>query len=408
MRPAILERACARLPLFPSPLVDFIRLGLQHRALPLSSGQPAPEAFPLEDLARLAPGALRKRGHRGLLYGSSRGLGELRRELLGWQIRQGILPPSLKEEEGMLTLGSQYAFDLLCQALVRPGDPVACDAPGYPNTWGTALRRGASVLPLRVDEDGLDPDHLESLLRAGHRPVLVVTGLHYQNPWGSSLSLPRQRRLLDLAETYDFLVVLDDPYRMLALDGPTASGPDRFPRLGWDTGRLVVLGSLSKVLAPGIRMGWLAGEASLVEGLAKLQEMSLLSLPALDALVVLEYLLEEGLEGQTERMRSFLRQRRDGLVASLRRLCVPLGCRVQVPEGGCFLRLDLPEGNATALALELVTRRGVATVPEAAFWPPLEAPAPDRFLRLSFSWCTPEELTRGAERIASTLEEGTR
>ena len=404
MKPAILGRKLEELPIYASPLVDFIRLGLQHRALPLTSGQPAPEALPLEDLARLAPEALRSRGRKALLYGSNRGLGELRRALTEWQVRSGVLPEGLGDEEVMLTLGSQYAFDLICQGLIRRGDEVACDAPCYPDTWCTALRRGASVLPLPVDEEGLDPDHLEALLAGGHRPVLVYTVLHYQNPCGCSLSPSRQRRLLELAETYDFLVVLDDPYRMLALDGPPPCGSDRFPRLGWDTGRLLYLGSLSKVLAPGVRLGWLAGHRELVAGLAKLQEMSLISLPALDGLIVLEYLLSEGMTGQLSRMVRFLKERRDVLAEGLRARCLPLGCTLRVPSGGCFLRLELPDLPATPLARELAERHGVATVPEAAFWPPSQTPAPDRFLRLSFSWCTPEELAEAAERIARALE----
>ncbi len=404
--PPILEGRLPHVPAATSPLVRFIRLGLENRALPLSSGQPSPDFFPLEELAEVAPEAIRSGGGR-LLYGSNRGLRALRDLLLAWQKSVGLLAPETGTDSLLLVLGSQYGFDLICQALLRPGDAVALDAPCYPDTWCTLLRRGVRPIPVPLDEEGADPDALEEHLRRGERPVLFYTIPWYQNPCGSSLSPARQARFLELAERYDFLIALDDPYRLLSLEGPPETGAELFPRLGFESGRILALGSLSKILAPGIRAGWIATHPVLAEKLAELQEMSLISLPALDALILRAYWERHGLEGQIDRARRLLRSRRDALAEGLLRHAAPWGATVRIPRGGCFLRLILPEGvAASSLAERLAREERVATIPEAAFWPPSETPAPDRFLRLSFSWCRPEELTEAAIRIGAALERG--
>lgn len=392
-------------PLPASPLIEFIRLGLEHSAVPLTSGQPHPSCYPLEELAELAAETLRHEGDRYLRYGASRGMGKLRRLVDRIFTEQGILPPDLSSEALVLTVGAQGAFDLLCQAVLRPGEVVALDAPCYPDTWCTAIRRRGRVLPVPVDAEGLDVAVLERSLLQGVRPRMVYTIPTYQNPTGCSLSRERASRLVELAERFEFLVVLDDPYRLLPLDEPLRSGPEFFPWKGWNSGRVVALGSFAKILAPGLRVGWVHAAPELADTLATLQEMSFISLPALDALLVAAFLERHGLEAQLQRVRSFLRGQRDALLRALGDARLEaLGCAVMASAGGCFLGLTLPPGReATPVARRLATDFGVATVPERAFWPPNVPETPDRFLRLSFSWATPEEFSRSAEAFRRVL-----
>lgn len=388
-----------------SPLIEFIRLGLEHHAIPLTSGQPHPSCYPLDALAEIAGDVIRHEGDRYLRYGASRGMGKLRHLVDHLHTALDLLPPHRTENSLILTVGAQGGFDLLCQALLRPGDLVGIDAPCYPDTWCTVLRRGGVVRSLPVDAEGLDVENLEQILRSGFRPRMVYTVPTYQNPTGCSLSPLRSVKLLDLAERFDFLLVLDDPYRLLPLDEDLRRGKSFFPWLGWDTGRIAALGSFSKILAPGLRIGWIHTHPTLVQTLATLQEMSVISLPALDALLTAAFLERCSLEKQLHRVRRFLRERRAALLDALNERDLPdLGCAFMPCIGGCFLGLILPPGtSATTVARTLVTQHSVATVPERAFWPPDTLNAPDRFLRLSFSWATPEEFRFSAQALRTVL-----
>lgn len=400
---AALPREDVLLP--PSPLIEFIRLGLEHSAIPLTSGQPHPSCYPLEELAALASEAIRSEGGRYLRYGASRGMGKLRHLVDRELTARHIFPPDLSPDALVLTVGAQGAFDLLCQAVLRPGEVVALDAPCYPDSWCTVVRRGGTVLSIPVDAEGLDVDVLERALLQGTHPRMVYTIPTYQNPTGCSLSRERSARLMELAERFDFLVVLDDPYRLLPLDEPLRSGPEFLPWKGWSSERLVVLGSFSKVLAPGLRVGWVHAAPELASTLATLQEMGHISLPALDALLVAIFLERHGLEDQLRRVRTFLRNQRDALLGALAEARLEeLGCNTLASAGGCFLGLVLPPGQeATSAARRLAVDFGVATVPERAFWPPDVREAPDRFLRLSFSWATPEEFFRSGQAFRKVL-----
>ncbi|MCX7828827.1 MAG: PLP-dependent aminotransferase family protein [Thermanaerothrix sp.] len=391
------EELSSQFPLHPSPLVKYIRLGLANGALPLTSGQPYLEAMDVEAMAECAMAGILSH-KKALLYGSNRGLGALREAVLQWQKEEGCAPREAAEENLMMTLGSQYAFDLICQGTINPSDMVAFDAPCYPDTWCTLIRHKARLLPIPVDRDGMDLDQLEERCSRGDVPKLVYTILNHQNPSGCSMSPERQRRLLEMADRHRFLVVVDDPYRLLNLDGPRDDQAS-IPCLGFQSGMVLYLGSFSKILAPGVRLGWILGHPAMVESLARLQEMTMISLPAADSLLVLEFLKRGLMAGQLQRVRSFLKVRRDALRDGLLRW----NLKLRVPSGGCFINLFVDQPSA--MAVELVTKRGVATVPELAFWPPVPK-AQDRFLRLSFSWCSPEELRRAADTIGQLASGG--
>jgi len=391
------EELANSFPIHSSPLVEYIRLGLENRALPLTSGQPSLDAMDVDLISRCSARGIAE-NPRALLYGSNRGLGALRQQVLAWQASLGIAPREATEAHIMMTLGSQYGFHLLCQAMLQGGDPVAFDAPCYPDTWCTLLRHRARLVPIPVDQDGMDLDRLEEHLRTKGPVKMVYTILNHQNPSGCSMSPQRQARLMDLADRYRFLVAVDDPYRLLDLDPVDRNCRAEIPQLGFETGLVVYLGSFSKILSPGIRLGWLMGHPSLVEGLAKLQEMTMISLPAADSTLALQFLKEGHMGPQLERVRSFLRVRRQALAEGLS----SQGLTFHSPKGGCFL--NLPVEGASEVALRLVKDKKVATVPERAFWPNVEG-ARDSFLRLSYSWCSPEELKEAAERIGETLRE---
>ena len=390
-----------------SPLIEYIRLGLEHQALPLSSGQPHPSCFPLEALAEASRKGMLEMGERFLRYGSSRGMGPLRSWILAWLQREKICSPGISQEEIMLVPGCQFGFDLICQALLEPGDTVGMDAPCYPDSWCTLLRRGGRVLPLPVDNEGLRVEVLEELLERGERPKLIYSIPTYQNPRGCSLSSSRVVRLGELAEEYNFYLVLDDPYRFLQLDEPLRQGREYFPWHAWETGRIIWMSSFSKIIAPGLRSGWILAPREIVALLGALQEMSCISPPAVGSLGLFVYLRDQGIESQLTFLREELGAKRELLLEGLRNSSLfSQGCSLAHALGGTFLSLLLPPHmKASPMARKLTVEKKVATIPEGAFWPPLEGDReiPDGFLRLSYSWLRPEDVPLCVEALEEVI-----
>ncbi len=379
-----------------SPLIEYIRLGLENQAVPLSSGQPHPSCFPLEALGEATRKGILERGERFLRYGSSRGIGPLRSWILEWMQKERICSSEVSEREILLVPGCQSGFDLLCQALLEPGDLAAMDAPCYPDSWCTLQRRGGRVLPVPVDDEGLSVEYLEERLAEGVRLRFVYTIPTYQNPRGCSLSPSRIIRLTALAEKYDFFVVLDDPYRLLPLDEETRRGEAFYPWQGWETKRIIWMSSFSKILAPGLRSAWIVAPREMADLLGALQEMSCISPPAVGSLGIYVYLRDYGIESQLRRLRQDLSYKRELLLSGFAASTLfSRKCFLAKALGGTFLSLFLPPSlEASSIARELAVHKKVATIPEKAFWPPLEKgkEKPDRFLRLSYSWIRPEEV----------------
>ncbi len=391
-----------------SPLIEYIRMGLEHQAIPLSSGQPHPSCFPLKALAEASRKGILEMGERFLRYGSSRGLGPLRSWILEWLRREEICSPEVSEGEIMLVPGCQFGFDLICQAFLEAGDTVAMDAPCYPDSWCTVQRRGGRILPLPVDDEGLRVESLKDLLEQGERPKLVYSIPTYQNPRGCSLSPSRVVRLAELAERYNFYLLLDDPYRFLPLDEPLRRGKDHFPWHAWESGRILWMSSFSKIIAPGLRSGWILAPREVIALLGALQEMSCISPPAAGSLGLFVYLRDQGIDFQLEFLRKELSAKRELLLSGFESSSLfSMGCSLPLPPGGTFLSLFLPPAlEASPVARKLVTEKGVATIPERAFWPSLEGAweTPDTFLRLSYSWVNPEDVSPCVNALEEVMQ----
>jgi 2-aminoadipate transaminase len=372
-----------------SEIRDLLRVVERPDVLSLAGGLPAPESLPRERVRAALARVLDASGPTGptsLQYGPTEGLDALRTLVRDGTPGSAALPP---EHEVLVTTGSQQAIGLVARALVDPGATVAVEDPLYIGTRQVLDGCGARLAPIPVDGDGLDVDHLRDELARGLRPALVVVVPNHSNPSGATLTTARRRELGDLAIRYGFVILEDDPYHGLGFgDAPRAPVSAHAPD------HTVTLGSASKMIAPGLRIGWLGAPRWLAATLVLLKQTVDLHTSTLDQLVVADVLRD------TAFLRGHLDDVRARNAVRARVLCDALAGVVDVepPSGGMFCWGTAPV--PTRPALERAVAAGVAYVPGDAF---TVARNGGRSLRLSFATLGPEELATAAARLRAVL-----
>jgi len=369
-----------------SAIRDLLKLTEQPGILSLAGGLPAPDTFPTAALAEAAQTLLTDPGT--VQYTTTEGLPALRE----WVASRCVAP--IDPDDVVVTTGSQQGLDLVVRALTDPGDTVAADSPGYLGALQVLQANGCRVLPVPVDDEGLDPAALEAQLEAGERPRLVYTCASLQNPTGTTLPDARRRHLASLADRYGFVIVEDDPYSALRWAGEQ---PDAMLTL---TDRAIWLSTFSKTLAPGLRLGWMGGPAPVLAAVTKLKQSADLHTATLSQHLAAAVVSRPGwFDQHLSRLVPVYEERARALAAALR---AELGDRAAFaePAGGMFLWVALGGVDTDAL-LPRAIDHGVAFVPGSVF----HVDGGGRHaLRLSFATLDPPSLAEGAARLAAALQ----
>ncbi|HEU0304609.1 MAG TPA: PLP-dependent aminotransferase family protein [Gaiellaceae bacterium] len=346
-------------------------------------GVPAPECLPVAELADCARTVLERDGETALNYGPAAGYGPLREWLAE---RHGVSPAEI-----LVLNGSLQGLDLL---LGRYGSErrVLVEAPTYDRVLHAAARRGLDIGAVPHDEEGIDPDALERELARDRRPALLYLLPTFQNPSGRTISVERRRRVLELAEAHGTVVVEDDPYRLVRFDGEDVASLHELP--GGE--RVVYSSSLSKIVAPGLRVGYLVAPAGLASELERAAASTYLAPAFSTQAIAFEFLRRGLLEANVERVRGLLRLRRDAMLAALERELPDAAWNV--PAGGYFLWLELPDGLGARDVLSSASEAGVTFVPGDDFF--LSPHEDSGAARLAFSFASPEEIGEGVARLA--------
>jgi 2-aminoadipate transaminase len=345
-------------------------------------GVPAPECLPVEELADCAREVLERDGTSVLSYGPAGGYLPLREWIAE---RHGVEPDRV-----LLTNGSLQGFVFLAQRLA--GRRVLVERPTYDRPLKILRAVGADVVPLAMDDEGLDPQALEEALGTGSAPALLYTIPTFQNPSGRTLSEARRRRVVELARAKDLLVLEDDPYGLVRFAG--IAPPSLFELDGGE--RVVYSSSFSKTIAPGLRVGYFLLPAQLARELEAVAVSTYITPVLLGQATVYEFVRRGNFDGNLERVRALLGARRD---AMLEALAADLAGHVRwsTPDGGYFVWLDLPTDVDAASLLERATEAGVTFVAGADFGgEPSSA-------RLAFSFVSPDEIREGVRRLAALV-----
>ncbi|HZZ58049.1 MAG TPA: PLP-dependent aminotransferase family protein [Opitutaceae bacterium] len=381
-----------------SAIREILKVTEEPSIISFAGGLPAPELFPAADLAACADAVLASDGAAALQYGTTEGYRPLRDWVSGYLHREVGLAAG--PDQLVITAGSQQGLDLVAKIFLDPGDVVLTENPAYLGALQAFRSYEARIVGLPTDGEGMDPSALADYLRTGaesSRPKLLYLVTNFQNPTGLTTTARRRGELARVAAEFDLAVLEDDPYGALRFEGdrlrPLASLPE--------AGHALYLGTASKMLAPGLRVAWLAARDPQVrERIVVAKQACDLHTSSLTQRLVEHYVrAPERLEAHLTRLRSVYRERRNVMVAALRRW-LPEGCEWTQPEGGLFLWVRLPGGADASELLPRALARKVAFVPGAPFW---IGQADASTLRLNFSNADPERIEEGIRRLGEAL-----
>ena len=376
-----------------SEIRELLKVTAQPEVISLAGGLPAPELFPAAELAALAPEVLREEGGGALQYSTTEGYPPLR-EWIAAHMNQGW-GTRVDASQVLVTTGSQQGLDLTAKLFLDAGDLVLLESPTYLAALQAFRVFEPRLVGVPTDDDGMDMAALARLLER-ERPKLVYVVPDAQNPSGRTWSVERRRRLAELAARHGVPVVEDAAYADVVFEGGVPPAIQSFDRAGL----VITLGTFSKVLCPGLRLGWLAAAPALREKYVVLKQSADLHTPSLSQVLAHRWLQSADFPAHLEKIRALYRERRDVLVRALEEELPQ--CRFTRPAGGLFVWLELPEGIDARDLLARCVERKVAFVPGAAFFAGEER---RNTARLNFSNMPPERLREGVRRLAAALRE---
>ena len=381
-----------------SAMRDLMAVTARPEVISLAGGLPDTSTFPPKSFAAQMTRIAQQSAAEALQYGPTEGFEETKDCILQVMGAEGMLPDS---EDVIVTTGGQQAIDLVCKTLIDPGDVVICEAPTYPGAVPVFCSYQADVLQIECDSDGLRVDALERALERlaaeGRRPKFVYSVPNFQNPAGVTMSLERRRRLVELARLHELLVVEDNPYGLLRYSGEPL--PPLYQLDGGDY--VVYIGTFSKILSPGIRLGWAVAPPPVMEKIVLGKQASDLCTSTLTQYFVREYFAEARWRQYVEELVEIYRGRRDVMLAALREH-FPAQARWTEPEGGLFIWATLPEYIDTSDLLAKALGDDVAFVPGQAAY--LDGRGRSS-MRLNFSGVGDSEIREGIRRIGRVIDE---
>ena len=371
-----------------SDLRNVLALTARPDIISFAGGLPAEEAFPVEPLRRAADKVFRTRGPAALQYAPSQGFAPLREKLARRHRAQGI---PCTADDILMVSGSQQGLDLAGKVFLQPGDTVLCENPTYLAALTAFRACECRLLPVETDDDGMVLEDLERKLAAHPEAKLMYVIPTFQNPTGKTWSLERRRGVLALAQRHGLPILEDNPYGDLRYEGQTV------PTLkSMDTGGIVTyMGSFSKVLSPGLRLGWLIAPPELLEKYASAKECTDLQAGTLSQMVADAYLEDNDLDANIRRISALYKKRRDLMLSCLEE-GLPAGASCTHPQGGLFLWVTLPERIDTTALMPVMTARKVAYLPGVSFFADRDVRC---CLRMNYSNATEDRMVRGVETM---------
>jgi 2-aminoadipate transaminase len=381
-----------------SAMRDLMALTDRPEVISLAGGMPDTSTFPPETYAALMDSVARKACAKALQYGPTEGFAAATRCIAEVMAAEGM---AVDEQEVLVTTGGQQVIDLVCKTLVDPGDVIVAEAPTYPGAVPTFSSYEADVVQIPLDAEGMRIDELEEALdrleREGRRPKFIYTIPTFQNPGGVTMSLPRRRRLVQIAHERELLVLEDSPYGLLRYEG------DPLPPLyAMDGGAFVIyLGTFSKILSPGIRLGWAAAPRPVLGKMNLGKQAADLCSSSMTQLFVSAYFQEGDWRAYVDSLIELYRRRRDAMLDALAEH-FPREAAWTRPQGGLFIWATLPDYIDTTDLLARALRENVAFVPGRAAY--LDGQGGSS-MRLNFSGVDEAQIREGIRRIGAVVAE---
>ncbi len=368
---------------------EILKITADPQVISFAGGLPNPASFPVAEIAAAAKAVIEESGARALQYSTTEGYLPLRQWIAArYKTRKGM---DVDPGDILITTGSQQALDLVAKVIVNAGDPVVIEKPGYLGAIQamTIFRPDWRSVPL--EQDGPDLDALDRAL-AGAKLFYAVTS--FQNPSGLSYSAAKRQAVAELLRKHGSFFLEDDPYGELRF-----SGTDLPPVYAHRPEDSMLLGTFSKIAAPGFRLGWIVAKGEVMERLVIAKQAADLHTGSLDQMVVQRFLQDNDFEAHVARIRKLYGAQCEAMKAAIRRH-FPASVKVTDPEGGMFLWATLPEGANSIDLLKMAVERKVAFVPGEAFY--VDGTGANT-LRLNYSNADEDIINEGIRRLAECM-----
>ena len=383
--------------MLPSEIRSLFAVASRPEIVSLAGGMPNLSALPMEMMAEVIKELILTNGSEALQYGSGQGHPKLREQICDVMALEGI---RANPDDVVITTGSQQALDLISRIFIDPGDVVLVEAPSYVGALGTFRQYQASVVHVEMDNDGLVPDSLraaiKSLRAAGRKIKFLYLIPNYQNPTGVCLPADRRTEILSICREEEIFVVEDNPYGLLGFDKPSPNA-----MRAEDSENVIYLGSFSKTIAPGLRVGWALVPQSLKDKLVISSESSILCPSNFTQLTISSYLADQPWRDQIASFCDLYKARRDAMLESLEQH-FPAEATWTKPGGGFYVWVNLPaEIDTKALVPKAIVAK-VAYVPGSAFY---ADGLGSWSMRLSYCHPTPERIREGVKALGGVIKQ---
>ena len=385
------------LALKPNAIREILKSASDPGVISLSAGNPAPDAFPIEAISEISARMLRDNPIGVLQYGVSEGYQPLRDTLKQYlKTKHNI---GGENDELIIVSGAQQVMDIAAKTFLNEGDVLICEAPSFVGALNTFRSYNAELVGVPVDPDGMNMEALEKALDENPRAKLIYTITNFQNPSGVTMSLEKKKRMYELAKAHGCLIIEDNPYGDLRYYGEDVPAIKSF-----DTDGIVIYsGSFSKVLAPGIRVGYMMADKAAMAKMIICKQGQDVHTAMWSQMLCYEFMTKYDFEAHLSYLRDLYRVKADLCMSLLDEYVVPHGISYNKIQGGLFIWCDLPEDVDMLDFCKKLTERKVCVVPGNAFL--TDSAMECHSFRINFSTPTDEQLTQGIKEIGKLAKE---
>lgn len=380
----------------PSAIREILKNSSAPGIIPLSAGNPAPDAFPMEAIRKISAELLENTPVDALQYSVTEGYTPLREHLRSYmKEKHGV---GGEGDDVLITSGAQQVMDLLTKVLLNEGDTVLCEAPSFIGSLNTFRSYRARLRGIPMEKDGLSLEGMENALKQEKSVKYLYTIPNFQNPSGLTMSLEKRKKVYELCREHNVLVLEDNPYGDLRVEGE-----DLPPIKAFDTeGVVLYAGSFSKVISPGMRVGYAIGPKEVIQKMVVCKQGEDVHSNIWAQIVCCRFMTRFDYEAHLERLRGIYRRKRQVLLSAMERYFKPLITWNQF-EGGLFAWCTLPEGIDMLDFVKRAAERKVCVVPGTAFL--TDETQPCRSFRVNFSTPTDQQLTEGVKLLGELAKE---
>ncbi len=378
-----------------SEIRELLKLTAQPEIISFAGGLPAPELFPVEEIAKISHDLILKEGRQLLQYGTTEGRVTLREKIakrMADKYKTVVDPDDI-----LITTGSQQCLDFAGKIFLDPGDVVLCESPSYLGALNAFNAYEPVFVEVPTDEGGLIPEELDKILETTPRCKFIYVIPDFQNPTGRTWTLERRKKFMEVVNKYNLPVLEDNPYGELRYEGeimPSLKSMDI-------KGLVMFLGTFSKIFCPGLRLGWVAAERSVLQEFVKVKQSADLHTSNFDQGVADAYMENYDLDEHVRDIVARYRKRRNLIIQTMEKE-FPKGTEWTHPQGGLFLWMTFPEGVSALKVFEKCIEMKVAGVIGDAFYPNKKT---DRSMRINYSNMPEDKIVEGIKRMAKAIRD---